>query len=566
MNSRLTAFVFQQVDEVFDESASAALRQCCGDGLPAPSSGAGEKLSPRTHHHANNIAIFNVKHADSDADEQTSSPAADAERSGTPLGLTRSLENSENEWLSNRSRAFNDATRSGGSSARCLPVPAGVVVVAGDEVAGVRKRLSFDSDGDVSESHSWGYRGTSSESDWLQCGGVDLEEEEEDDRWDVPIMDADVAVGGIVAAEQVFQGHDEAYSPIYTNEQLRKLMTEAEQMVQSPAELGQKRRPVSDSRNSECDASSELTESEAEFQVRVDDVQQSLTAPEPSAEETKDLPGVAALEPAECSPPALVVLRNQGRRGKQQRPWSLCGPVIPALTPAGANDRMALSASETALHTMTPAGRRDAKDSLLSPFSDGVGAGAGLSSCSGSGSGGVRPRRRRQSARRRNLLSGRRGGNAASELDAQSGGSEHNLTLASRLSVAASSTSCSDLGDVTPVEHGGGVCSLQPRRSQVTKSTTIAQLTLPAKNYGRSPVAPAALLQQTFIKESSSASSPPTSRQATPPKPASVMSTPRSAPSDADIGWCHGDEASNFSEQAWDNYVVTNLHIVIYIF
>ena len=37
----------------------------------------------------------------------------------------------------------------------------------------------------------------------------------------------------------------------------------------------------------------------------------------------------------------------------------------------------------------------------------------------------------------------------------------------------------------------------------------------------------------------------------------STLSTPRSAISDAELGLGHVDETSSFSEQAWDNYLVT---------
>ena len=40
------------------------------------------------------------------------------------------------------------------------------------------------------------------------------------------------------------------------------------------------------------------------------------------------------------------------------------------------------------------------------------------------------------------------------------------------------------------------------------------------------------------------------------PPPLSTLSTPRSAPSDGELGLGHVDETSSFSEQAWDNYLV----------
>ena len=40
----------------------------------------------------------------------------------------------------------------------------------------------------------------------------------------------------------------------------------------------------------------------------------------------------------------------------------------------------------------------------------------------------------------------------------------------------------------------------------------------------------------------------------------STLSTPRSAPSDGELGLGHVDETSSFSEQAWDNYLVELPH------
>lgn len=305
------------------------------------------------------------------------------------------------------------------------------------------------------------------------------------------------------------------------------------------------------SHNSECDASSELSD-EGETGDEVDaerDEKMLMETPSSNGSRSATLnrtflvpPGVDLSAGVEVSP---VIMRTRNRI-KPQRPLSFSGlsGTLAALSPNssapdGASARWA--ASETALnHLASPSSlspcsphsrplmcHASTQKDRLSPSTEGLGSSlAGLSSSGSVSTGGARQRRRRHSARLRNIKSRR------SDPDCYLISNEtiSNVTLQSRLSAASSSGECSSSG-------GGGTGGSQ-RNRRIVKSTTLTRI--PNDNV--------------------MASAPVTVAQISPSKislPPSSNSSPRSAPSDGELCLGHVDETSNFSEQAWDNYLVS---------
>ena len=351
---------------------------------------------------------------------------------------------------------------------------------------------------------------------------------------------------------------------VYDKEKVHKMVTEAEQMV---AVSGENKISRSKSRlteaqryNSECDASSELTsecESDGGDVDALDTANSSTGRKSVSLNKTFSLPsGDAAAALAESSP--VVVMRNH-RRTKAARPWSLSGLTgVPLNSLVGAGSGVGSggcvrsddassrwAASETALNhlvsspTLSPCSASErpfmcnasTQKDRLSPSTEGLGSSlAGLSSCGSASGSGARPRRRRHSARHRTLKSMAR----RSELDVHSAGSDtNNSTLQTRLSASAASASSSGEASST------GTGSHRSRR--IVKSTTLTRISVEASS-------PVAVVAGHHVSNSQSS---PLKAQAP-----STNSSPRSAPSDGELCLGHADETSNFSEQAWDNYLV----------
>ena len=355
---------------------------------------------------------------------------------------------------------------------------------------------------------------------------------------------------------------------VYNKEKVHKMVTEAEQMVAVAVagEISRGKSRVSEARyNSECDASSELTsEGESDDEVDAPDATNSSGRKSASLNRTFMLPNADAIAAtAESSP---VVMRNH-RRTKAQRPLSLSGltgvPLSSSIVAGSsgcnrgsignhgvgggdyASSRWA--ASETALNhlvsspTLSPGSASErpfmcnasTQKDRLSPSTEGLGSSlAGLSSCGSASGSGARPRRRRHSARHRTLKSMQR----RSELDVHSGGSDsNNATLQARLSASAASASSSGEASST------GTGSHRSRR--IVKSTTLTRISVEQSS-------PVAVATGHHVVQSTAQSSP------LKPQAASSNSSPRSAPSDGELCLGHADETSNFSEQAWDNYLV----------
>ena len=297
--------------------------------------------------------------------------------------------------------------------------------------------------------------------------------------------------------------------------------------------------------NSECDASSELTsEGESDGEVEVRETPGSSGRRSATLNRTFLVPG--GTDVAEASP--AVVMRTR-HRIKPQRPLSFSGlsGTLAALSNSGDGASARWAASETALnHLMSSspalspclAGSRplmchaSTQKDRLSPSTEGLGSSlAGLSSSGSASAGGVRQRRRRHSARLRNMKSISR----RSEHDAQivqSNESNNNMTLQTRLSVSAASASSSG--------EGSSVGAGSQRSRRIVKSSTLTRI-VDASAPLPIIAGPVANTQSSPLK---------------PMPPPSTNSSPRSAPSDGELGLAHVDETSNFSEQAWDNYVV----------
>lgn len=355
---------------------------------------------------------------------------------------------------------------------------------------------------------------------------------------------------------------------VYNKEKVHKMVTEAEQMVAVAVagEIGRGKTRVSEARyNSECDASSERTsDGESDDEADVPDGINSSGRKSASLNRTFLMPNAEANAAiAESSP---VVMRNH-RRTKAQRPLSLSGltgvPSSSIVRGSGgcngginghhgvggadyASSRWA--ASETALNhlvsspILSPSSASERpfmcnastqKDGL-SPSTEGLGSSlAGLSSCGSASGSGTRPRRRRHSARHRTLKSMAR----RSELDVHSAGSDsNNATMQARLSASAASASSS--GEASSTGTGSN------RSRRIVKSTTLTRISVEHS----SPVITIATSNHVV----------PSTAQSSPLKPqaASSNSSPRSAPSDGELCLGPADETSNFSEQAWDNYLV----------
>lgn len=294
--------------------------------------------------------------------------------------------------------------------------------------------------------------------------------------------------------------------------------------------------------HSECDASSELT---SEGETDEEDVQEtpgSSGRRSATLNRTFLVPG--STETVEASP---VVMRTR-QRIKPQRPLSFSG--LSGTTTLGSNGSGGASArwaaSETALNHLTsspahspclPGSRplmchASTQKDRLSPSTEGLGSSLAALSSSGSASaGGARQRQRRHSARLRNMMSLSRRG----DLDAQiflgvNDGSGVTLQ-SSRLSASAASASSS--GE----SSSAGAGSQRSRR--IVKSSTLTRIV--------DATAPLPIAAGPLVNAQSSPLKPP---------PPSTNSSPRSAPSDGELCLGHVDETSNFSEQAWDNYLV----------
>ena len=304
--------------------------------------------------------------------------------------------------------------------------------------------------------------------------------------------------------------------------------------------------------NSECDASSELTSDEGEADADIEGEKEEMLMETPTSNGRRSAtlnrtflvpPGVDLSAGVEVLSPVIMRTRH---RIKPQRPLSFSGlsGTLAALSPNssatdGASARWA--ASETALnHLMSPSSlspcspnsrplmcNASTQKDRLSPSTEGLGSSlAGLSSSGSVSTGGARQRRRRHSARLRNIKSRR------SDPDCYliSNESINNATLQCRLSAASSSGECSS--------GGGGGASGSQRSRRIVKSTTLTRIPNEMTVAASIPVVMAQI-------------SP--SKKSLPP---SSNSSPRSAPSDGELGLGHVDETSNFSEQAWDNFLV----------
>lgn len=333
---------------------------------------------------------------------------------------------------------------------------------------------------------------------------------------------------------------------------MHKLVTEAEQMVSMSGDAcrGKNRKPEARysnpdvAHNSECDASSELTsEGESDKEVETHETPGSSGRRSATLNRTFLVPG--GTDVAEASP---VVMRNR-QRIKPQRPLSFSGlsGTLAALSNSADGASARWAASETALnHLMSSpalspclAGSRplmchaSTQKDRLSPSTEGLGSSlAGLSSSGSASAGGVRQRRRRHSARLRNMKSISRRGDAHDAQIVPGANESNNTTIQARLSVSAASASSSGEGS------SAGAGSQRSRR--IVKSSTLTRI-VDASAPLPIVTGPVANAQSSPLKK---------------PTPPSTNSSPRSAPSDGELGLAHVDETSNFSEQAWDNYVV----------
>ncbi|XP_046638944.1 uncharacterized protein LOC124320227 isoform X2 [Daphnia pulicaria] len=480
-----------------------------------------------------NMGVYEFKHPDTDSENSRpqNSPIAQEDVKGSARkrssnlsdgALVRSNDSSENEWI-----------YSSNTSGRVA-----------DEIDGhdttVRKKLSFESDEDNdSSSKSWFQY--SSESDWLQGGGIELDEASELEESLLPPPSG--------SADSPEESEHKDASRVYNKEKVHKLVTEAEQMVSLSGEACRSKNRKPEARynnpevvhNSECDASSELT---SEGETDEEDVQEtpgSSGRRSATLNRTFLVPG--STETVEASP---VVMRTR-QRIKPQRPLSFSG--LSGTTTLGSNGSGGASArwaaSETALNHLTsspahspclPGSRplmchASTQKDRLSPSTEGLGSSLAALSSSGSASaGGARQRQRRHSARLRNMMSLSRRG----DLDAQiflgvNDGSGVTLQ-SSRLSASAASASSS--GE----SSSAGAGSQRSRR--IVKSSTLTRIV--------DATAPLPIAAGPLVNAQSSPLKPP---------PPSTNSSPRSAPSDGELCLGHVDETSNFSEQAWDNYL-----------
>lgn len=294
--------------------------------------------------------------------------------------------------------------------------------------------------------------------------------------------------------------------------------------------------------NSECDASSELT---SEGETDEEDVQEtpgSSGRRSATLNRTFLVPG--STDVAEASP---VVMRTR-QRIKPQRPLSFSGlsGTLGALSNSAGGASARWAASETALNHLTssPAhspclsGSRplmchaSTQKDRLSPSTEGLGSSLAALSSSGSAStGGARQRQRRHSARLRNMMSLSRRGDLDAQIFLGVNDSSGVTLQSSRLSASAASASSS--GE----SSSAGAGSLRSRR--IVKSSTLTRIV--------DATAPLPIVAGPLVNAQSSPLKPP---------PPSTNSSPRSAPSDGELCLGHVDETSNFSEQAWDNYVV----------
>lgn len=516
----------QQAGQVKNEH-TGEMRQSNAEGGLSPPLPAAVPVSART-----NMGVYEFKHPDTDSENSRppNTPSVEEDVNGSPRKrsnlsdglLVRSNDSSENEWIYSPNTSGPAAEE-----------------IDNHELT-VRKKLSFESEEDNdSSSKSW-YQYSSSESDWLHGGGLELDEasEMEENLLPPPSVSADLAEES---------AHKDA-GRVYNKEKVHKLVTEAEQMVSMSGEACRSKNRKPEARysnpevvhNSECDASSELT---SEGGTDGEDVQE---APGSSGRRSATLNRTflvpASAETAEASP---VVMRTR-QRIKPQRPLSFSGlsGTLGALSSnaEGASGRWA--ASETALNHLTSSPARSpclsgsrplmchasTQKDRLSPSTEALGSSLAALSSSGSVSAGGRQRQRRHSARLRNKMSLSR----RVEHDAQSLLAPNDSCVSlqsSRLSASAASASSSGEGS------SAGAGSQRSRR--VVKSCTLTRLVdataqLPVVN------SPLVIAQQPSPLK---------------PPPPSTNSSPRSAPSDVELCLGHVDETSNFSEQAWDNYV-----------
>ena len=342
-------------------------------------------------------------------------------------------------------------------------------------------------------------------------------------------------------------------------------MTEAEQMVSGEAcrsgggggKRDKNRNKLDSGRsytghravhNSECDASSELT-SDGEADADVKSTSLNRTFNVPSGESS-----LLAIPQSDIISP--VILRTR-QKSKPQRPWSLSGLNGGPLRIRGVGARW--TASETSLNhlqtspTLSPNAARPlmchASTQKDSAEVGGLLASTSLAGLSSSGSMGTsRLRRRRHSARFRNVKSlARRSGElpdaaAAQLLNSSEGG--QNITLqALRLSASAASASSYSSGECS---SSAGTGSQRSRR--VVKSSTLTRLSVESCSSTNGVGAPTAVASPLVIA--------PIKAVASVSVPSVHNSSPRSAPSDGELCLAHVDETSNFSEQAWDNYLV----------
>lgn len=320
--------------------------------------------------------------------------------------------------------------------------------------------------------------------------------------------------------------------------------------------------------NSECDASSELTSDgeteEPDGPSKTASLNRTFSVPPGESSLLLGIPSASDL----VSP---VVMRTR-QRIKAQRPWSLSGlSGGPLGIVRGAAARW--TASETSLNhlhgsptTLSPSSgtaRPLMCHAATQKDSGEVGGMLGSSSLMGLSSSAARLRRRRPSARFRNVKSlNRRSGElpdaaASAQQLLSCSGESHNATLqALRLSASAGSAAASS--------YSSGECSSSAgtgsqRSRRVVKSSTLTRLSVESTPGGCG--APVAVVGPLLIAQSSPIKAATSSCAAAAAVASSVSnSSPRSAPSDGELGLAHMDETSNFSEQAWDNYLVRDGH------
>ena len=294
--------------------------------------------------------------------------------------------------------------------------------------------------------------------------------------------------------------------------------------------------------NSECDASSELTSEGETDEEEVQETPGSSGRRSATLNRTFLVPG--STDVAEAS---SVVMRTR-QRIKPQRPLSFSGlsGTLGALSNSADGASARWAASETALnhlssspaHSPCLSGSRplmchaSTQKDRLSPSTEGLGSSLAALRSSGSASaGGVRQRQRRHSARLRNMMSLSRRG----DLDAQIflGANDSNCVTLQSSRLSASAASASSSGE----SSSAGAGSQRSRR--IVKSSTLTRIV--------DATVPLPIVTGPLVNAQSSPLKPP---------PPSTNSSPRSAPSDGELCLGPVDETSNFSEQAWDNYVV----------